>query len=187
MAGFDDLVRTAAERDALERLRAATGERDGIMERHCLRVRHIAARLAADRHWVIDGEVLSVAAILHDVGLYPPYASRSAAYVADGAELAREILPGFGWSPGRVAVCADTIERHHELRAQLSRGPEVEAVRLADRVDVSAGLVRARLPRAWLRGLVRAVPRRGLYRELVRLLAPEFRRRPATLPRIFWR
>jgi HD superfamily phosphodiesterase len=185
MPGFDDLVSTAAEQDALARLRAGAGETDGIMERHCLRVRHIAARLAADHHWVIDGEALTVAAILHDIGLYPPYAGREAAYVGDGAVLAREILPGHGWTPARVELCADAIERHHELRAQLRRGPEVEAVRLADRVDVSGGLVRAGVSRAWLRGLARVLPRRGLYRELVRLLAPELRRRPASLWRIF--
>jgi predicted hydrolase (HD superfamily) len=187
MSGFEEIVSTAPEQDALDRLRAATGVSDGIMERHCLRVRHIAARLAADRHWVIDGEVLTVAAILHDIGLYPPYASRDEAYVADGAVLAREILPEHGWAPERVKRCADAIERHHELRAQIGRGPEVEAIRLADRCDVSGGIQRAGVSRAWLRGLVRAIPRRGLYRELVRLLAPELRRRPATLPRIFWR
>jgi HD superfamily phosphodiesterase len=184
--GFDELARSEAERLALARLREATGVTDGPMERHCLRCRQIAARLAGARGWLIDGEVLSVAAILHDIGLYPGVAS-DAAYTADGAALARAMLPELGWSAVRIELCAEAIDRHHDIRRQLSYGAEVEALRLADLVDVSGMVLRFGLDRGWLRQLVAEVPRHGLYREIGREVARAARERPLTLPQIFWR
>jgi len=186
MEGFEELASTAAARDALERLRVATGGAEGPMERHCLRVRHIAAALADRRGWVLDGEILTVAAILHDIGLYPG-ASRGGVYTADGAALARELLSAHGWSAPRTERCAEAIDRHHELRSQLAHGGEVEAVRIADLVDLGGGLLAFGLDRRWLRTLSRAVPRRGLAGELARELGRALRERPASLPQIFWR
>jgi hypothetical protein len=185
VAGFDELVSTQPEIDALNRLRGATGQVDGPMERHCLRARHIAARFAADRRWVIDGEVLTVAAILHDIGLYPSVATQRS-YTEDGAALAREMLAGYGWTPLRIELCAEAIDRHHDLRTQLVAGLEAEALRRADLIDVSGGLLRFGVARGWLRGLFTQVPRRGLYREIGREVRRALRERPGSLPRIFW-
>lgn len=186
MEEFDELAVTPAERDALRRLREATGDIDGPMERHCLRARHIASELGARRGWTIDGEVLTVAAILHDIGLYPG-ASRGGVYTADGAALAREMLPAYGWHPERIELCAVAIDHHHELRNQLRRGPEVEALRLADLVELSGGLLTFGLDRHWLYELNRSVPRRGLVGELFREVGRAIRERPLTMPQIFWR
>jgi hypothetical protein len=183
---FDELARTPAERDALARLRDATGGADGPMERHSLRTRQIAAELAGPRGWAIDSELLTVAATLHDIGLYPAV-SRGGVYTADGAALAREILPAHGWSAERVDRCADAIDRHHELRNQHARGAEVEALRLADLVELSGGLLRFGLDRHWLSSLYRAVPRKGLVGELAREVGRALRERPLTMARIFWR
>ena len=183
---FDELAISPAEREALSRLRTATGAIAGPMERHCLRCRHIAAEIAARRSWILDGEVLTVAAILHDVGLYPGVATGDA-YVADGAALARSLLAGHGWSPQRIERCAETIDRHHELRSQQRRGIEIEALRMADLVDVSGGLLRFGLDREWLRALRRSVPARGLFGELLREVGRVLRERPLSLPRIFLR
>lgn len=183
---FDELARTSAALDALQQLRAVTGGVAGPMERHCLRVRHIAAALAQRRGWAVDAELLTVAAILHDIGLYPG-ASRGGVYTADGAALAREMLPAHGWSADRIERCAAAIDRHHELRRQLRLGGEVEALRLADLVDVAGGVVAFGLDRRWLRALDRAVPRQGLLGELVREVGRVLRERPTTLPRVFWR
>jgi HD domain len=186
MESFDELTTTPAGQDALARLRQATGEREGPMERHCLRTRHIAAELSGQRGWAIDGELLTVAAILHDIGLYPGV-SRGGVYTADGAALARELLPAHGWGAERVELCADAIDRHHELRNQRARGSEVEALRLADLVELSGGLLKFGLPRSWLGSLYAAVPRRGLVGELAREVGRALRERPLTMPRIFWR
>jgi putative nucleotidyltransferase with HDIG domain len=186
MPGFAEMAVTPAVSDALGALRAATARVEGPMERHCLRVRHIAAELARHRGWAIDGEVITVAAILHDIGLYPS-ASRGGVYTEDGAELAREMLRAHSWSTERIRRCAEAIDRHHELRSQLARGGEVEALRLADLVDLSGGLLTFGLDRRWLRSLNQTVPRQGLIAELTRELGRAFRQRPLTLPRIFWR
>ena len=146
LPGFDELASTPAARDALARLRDATRTSRGPMERHCLRTRHIAARIGRERGWSIDDELLTVAAILHDIGLYPAV-SRGGVYTADGAALAIELLSTYGWSNERIARCAQAIDRHHELRSQLVHGTEVEALRLADLVDVSRGMVARGLTR----------------------------------------
>ncbi|MFX8354952.1 hypothetical protein ABTL90_19655, partial [Acinetobacter baumannii] len=62
-----------------------------------------------------------------------------------------------------------------------------EALRRADLVDVSGGLVRYGIDRGWLRRLNAAVPRRGFGAELAREVGRMVRERPATLVRIFWR
>ena len=186
MDGFESLVESEAEQDALDRLRSATGVRNGPMERHCLRCRRIAAELARMHGWVIDGEVLTVAAILHDIGLYAAV-STGGVYTREGADLARAMLPRYGWTEARIERCAEAIDRHHELRSQLARGPEVEALRRADLVDVSGGLIRFGVNRTWLRRLGGEVPRRGFARELAREVGRALRERPLTLPRIFLR
>jgi HD domain-containing protein len=183
---FDALAGTPATREALERLRAATLTSNGPMERHCLRCRHIAAEIGRRRGWAIDGELLTVAAILHDIGLYPA-ASRGGVYTADGAALAREILAQAGWEAARIERCAVAIDCHHDVRPQLSKGAEVEALRLADRVEITGGLLTAGLDRRWLAALARAVPRRGLVGELVREIGRALRERPTTMARIFLR
>ena len=142
MDGFEQLAMSSAESEALERLRGATGGADGPMERHCLRCRQIGAELARRRGWVIDGEVLTVAAILHDIGIYPSV-THGGVYTAEGAELARELLPRHGWSAERVELCAQAIDRHHDVRRQRARGAEVETLRLADLVELSGGLTAA--------------------------------------------
>lgn len=186
METFDELAQTPAAQEALRRLRDATGQTSGPMERHCLRTRHIAAEIARRRGWPIDEELLTVAAILHDIGLYPAV-SRGGVYTADGAELARELLAAHDWSPERIERCAEAIDRHHELRNQRARGGEVEGLRLADLVELSGGALRFGLERSWLRVLNGAVPRAGLLGELAREVGRALRERPLTMPRIFLR
>ena len=186
VAGFDQLITTPAAHDALNVLRSATGQEDGPMERHCVRVHHIALKLGERRRWALDREVVLVAAILHDVGLYPG-ASRGGVYTADGARLARELLHRHGWSADRVDQCAQAIDCHHDVRRPLRRGAAVEALRLADLIDLGGGVITCGLDRRWLRGLARAVPRQGLARELAREVGRALRHRPLTLPAIFRR
>jgi hypothetical protein len=60
-------------------------------------------KLARRRGWVIDGEVLTVAALLHDVGLYPSV-SRGGVYTADGAAAAHATADLPAALSGGVAV-----------------------------------------------------------------------------------
>jgi HD domain len=182
----EDLVRTDAELAALEKLREITGESDGPMEGHGLRVFLIADRLATARDATVDREVLLIAGLLHDIGLYDK-ASHGGVYVVEGAELTADLLRPQGWDEGRIRLCFDAIERHHELRAQWERGAEVELIRRADLVDLSSGLVRFGLSREWLHDLFKSVPRDGTYGTIGREVGKLLIHRPLTFPRIFRR
>ncbi|MCB0866792.1 MAG: HD domain-containing protein [Solirubrobacterales bacterium] len=187
MAVADELAGTEDEREALARVREATGESDGPMERHGVRCFLIAERLAADRGREIDREVLLIASLLHDLGLYEEVAEGDA-YVTDGRHYAERMLSDRpGWDGERLRLLGDAIERHHELRSQWDAGAEVELLRLADRVELAGGLIRCGIPREWLRDLGERVPRDGTYGEIARMVAHALRERPLTMAKIFVR
>jgi hypothetical protein len=186
MTSAEDLARTDSETAALAALRDAAGETGGPMERHGLRVFLIADRLATARGLTVDREVLLIAGLLHDVGLYDA-ASHGGVYVKEGAEFTAELLRRQGWDEERIRLCFDAIERHHELRSQWDRGDEVELIRRADLVDISDGLVRFGLSREWVRDLFKSVSREGTYRTIGYEVARVLRHRPLTFPQIFRR
>ena len=180
----DRLATTGAERRALAELREASGEVDGVMERHCARCFLLSERLAAKRGAELDREVALSAAFLHDIGLYPSV-SDGGVYTQEGAELARRVTLELGWDERRAQLCADACAHHHSLRDQSQLGVEVETLRLADRIEVSGGLFRSGLDRAELREVNAAAPRDGFYAGLIRVVWPLLRTRPGTLPKVF--
>src|SRR3954452_2498252 len=178
----DDLVGTAVERASLAEVRRLTGETDGPMERHGVRVFIAAEELARRRGTAIDREVMLVASFLHDLGLYVDRGDEP--YVTPSRVLAAPLTGG--WAPARARRCADAIEHHHQMSSQWHRGAEVELLRRADQVEVTAPALTAGLPRAWLRALRRAVPPVGLHRQIAVLLVRHARERGlASLLRIF--
>lgn len=179
----DDIVSTAAEKASLNAIREATRTADGPMERHSLRVFVIAERLAAHHDRRVDREVLLTASLLHEIGAYP-LASTGDVYTTDGRRFAEQLLERFSWPEIRVRACGDAIENHHRTSPVWELGPETELVRRADLVDVTAGWVALGLSRGWIRGLFTAVPRDGIYGELVRVVGGFIRERPETIPRI---
>lgn len=183
----EDLVRSEAEVAALTALREVTGEAGGPMERHGMRCFLISERQAADRDLMVDHEILLVAGLLHDIGLYDG-ASEGGVYVTDGRNFAERLLAGRpGWDERRTLLCLEAIERHHEVRPQWDAGAEVELIRRADMVELSSGLINFGVSRGWIRGLWRAVPRDGLYGEVGKMVAKAARERPASLPKILIR
>ncbi len=156
------------------------------MERHGMRVYEITCELGRRRGTPIDRELLLCVAWLHDAGLYPGAASHES-YVLDGRRLLERVVGPFEWQPARVTLAGDAVERHHELRPQWDRGDEVELIRRADLVDVSGGLIRFGIDRAWLKALADRVPRKGLAREIARLVGGALKTRPLTMLAIFLR
>jgi hypothetical protein len=179
----DDVVSTDAERASLSAIREATRTADGPMERHSLRVFVIAERMADVFDRRVDREVLLCASLLHEIGAYP-LAGTGDVYTTDGRRYAERLLEPFGWPELRIRACGDAIENHHRTSPVWELGPETELVRRADLVDVTAGLVALGLSRGWVRGLFTAVPRDGIYGELVRVITGFIRDRPETIPRI---
>ena len=180
----EDKIESDAGQKALSALREMAGEDESPMERHCLRVYLIVERMAQKKGHSLDRDALMVASLLHDCGLYEE-ASDGGVYVTEGAEYSDRLLEPFDWSPERVRLAHDMIERHHRLTAQWKRGAEVELVRQADLVEVTSGLVSHGLDRRWLRELDRDVSRDGLYTGIAKLVGGVVRHRPATLPGVF--
>lgn len=177
----DRLCGTPAERAALERVRTASND---VFERHSLRVFLIAEELGARDGVDFDREVLLVAALLHDIGLYRRPQPGST-YVVEGRIDGDEIGREQDWAQERIALLCDAIERHHEVRAQWDRGTEVELIRRADFADaVPLGWRRFGLEAGWIGALHARVPKRGMYPAIVALLKSQ---PPASLLRIFVR
>ncbi len=184
MSAADSLVSTPAEMRSLSALRDASGESDGVMERHCLRCFELSIRIAAKRGAEVDREVLLCAAILHDIGLYESVSS-GGVYTDEGAEVARRIGAEAGWDAERGELCAEACARHHSITAKWDLGAEVEALRLADRIEVSGGLLRGGLSRAEVAEAFTLYPRDGFYRGLLHLVGPTLRKRPLSTTKIF--
>lgn len=176
----EQLNQTPAAQACLEALRTTTGERHGPMERHGLRCWLIAERLAVPRP--VDSEVLLCAAWLHDAGLWRKSGDP---YVTEAARMVEETLAPFDWPVERVQRCMDACEQHHAPTSREHMGIEVELMRKADLVEVSCGAIAFGVPRSWLRGLFRAVPRSGFYPMITAAVADEIRRRPGSLLQVF--
>ena len=177
-ATADTLVETDLERRFLEELRGATGEVDGPMERHCVRCFLFAELLAARRGVRIDRELALCAALVHDIGLYPSV-SHGGVYTDEGGELAERIFIEAGESARRAELIRDACAQHHALRDQSDRGAEVELMRLADRIELSSGLLRAGLDRGQVRDVFARVSRRGTYGVIAGLVGHALHRAPA--------
>jgi hypothetical protein len=180
----DSLATTDAADQALRALREASGETDGVMERHCVRCFLLCEKLAELEGLELDREVALCAAFLHDIGVYDSV-THGGVYTEEGAEVARELALDAGWDERRAALCADACAYHHSVRSKREYGFEAEAMRLADRIEVSGGLFRSGLTREEIREVNAAAPRDGFYRGLWHVVWPVVRSRPLTLPSVF--
>lgn len=180
----DELAQTPLEHRCLAELRAASGEADGPMERHCVRCFMFTELLAERRGVQLDREVVLCASFIHDAGLYDRI-SRGGVYTDDGGAFAERLFLDGGASPERARLVRDACAYHHAVRDQSARGIEVELLRLADRLEVSGGLLRAGLSRGEVTAVFEQVSRKGFYAGVAALLGHALRQRPLTLPRIF--
>jgi HD domain-containing protein len=180
----DTLVETPLEQRFLAELREASGEVDGPMERHGVRCFLLIELLAQRRGVEIDREAALCAALIHDAGLYDSI-STGGVYTDDGGAYAARLFVEAGESEQRARLVDDACSYHHALRDQSARGVEVELMRLADRIEVSGGLLRAGLTRHQVGEVFESVSRAGFYRGVAGLLRHALRERPLTVPRIF--
>jgi uncharacterized protein len=80
---------------------------------HCLRVYALAEELAASEGVSYDVEILRVAALLHDVGLYKAYALREPPdHAKRSAVVAGRILQDWDFPPQASQAVIEAIEHH---------------------------------------------------------------------------
>jgi uncharacterized protein len=116
---------------------------------HCLRVKRLALRIAADSLQSESAAVLIATAYLHDVGRKREWQGEGD-HVEIGMAAAQEILPGIGFPPDKVEAVVDCIRHHEEYRWAQSRegerlSPEVLVFQDADRLDAIGAVGLARM------------------------------------------
>lgn len=127
---------------------------------------------------------LAVAAVFHDLGIWT---AGTFDYLPPSIDLAAAHLVATGhaaWVPELTA----TIDAHHKLAPWRGR-PDwlVESFRRADWIDVTFGLRRFGIDRAFLAALYARWPDAGFHWRLVQLTAGRWRRHPfSPLPMLRW-
>jgi uncharacterized protein len=99
---------------------------------HCLRVHALAEQLARSERLPYDREILRIAALLHDVGLYKAYAFREAPdHARRSADVAERVLRDGDFPPQATRVVIEAILSHPPGAPQ---GTSTESALLKDAV-----------------------------------------------------
>lgn len=149
---------------------------------HVYRVANLCLAFIRDRP--VELEKIAVAAVFHDLGIWT---NRTFDYIAPSVAIAREHLSNRGladWIPEIEAMIAD----HHKVTASHSNSESlVESFRRADWIDVTLGLRRFGLSRAFIRTVATTWPDAGFHRRLVQLTIDRWSHHPfSPLPMVKW-
>ena len=167
--------------DAILQLHAAAIGPDAIGYRH-------HAYRVANFCWYLhpgsddEREKLCIAVAFHDLGIWT---AGTFDYLPPSIILADAYLHAHDRTHWRGEITA-MIDLHHKLtRASVS--PLVEAFRRADWIDVSGGMLRYGVPRAFIRDVQARFPDAGFHRRLLALGLHRLRHHPwAPLPMMRW-
>jgi len=85
----------------------------------------------------LDRELLAVAMLLHDVGMYPRAIAEDTAneFTVRGAHIARRVASTAGWTPGRIEYLVQVVTINANGAVPRRWGPEAYFGRLAPIVD----------------------------------------------------
>lgn len=106
---------------------------------HSQRAYSWAAAYAAKADVAHDGELLYVAALLHDLALTAPFDSHTAPFEEAGGHLAWVFAAGAGWGRVRRDRLAEVIVRHMRDDVAAEDDPESHLLQVAVTADVSGG------------------------------------------------
>jgi hypothetical protein len=160
----------------------ALGDDYTAYRNHTYRVANACVALSPEGPDVV--EKIAIAAALHDIGIWTngtfDYLEPSTAHAVAHLERTGRA----DWVPEVSAM----IREHHKLTVSRHRGRWlVEPFRRADWIDVSYGLCRFGLSRAFVRELYRRWPDAGFHRRLVQLSLGRARTNPLSpLPMFKW-
>jgi len=136
---------------------------------HCYRVYNLALKLAGRDVTSEEKEILAIALGFHDLSLF---ADGSLDYLEPSASLAEKWMKKHGKAGEDVDHVKAIIMNHHKFMAYEGKYQDlVEAVRKADMIDVSMGLVTYNLDRSTVKALRNPIPTDGFHWFLVQTLA----------------
>jgi hypothetical protein len=141
----------------LQRYKGALGGDYGAYRNHVYRglTYHQALLGAPLPDWA------ALAWAVHDLGIWT---AGTFDYLGPSADLASTLANEFGIT--ELGHARTMIAEHHKLRAV--GDPMSEAFRVADRIDVSRGVLIGSLPRSFVKGVVTELPYRGFHAFLAR-------------------
>ena len=177
--GIDELPQTAAVELAVSELeRYAEGETE--LRNHSFRTFHFAELLAQQSSVALDREVLAVATVLHDVGLYPKAVTEvdGMDFTVRGARIARRVTEKAGWSRDRSDLAAQAITINANGRVSTHWGAEAYFARLAPLVDAMGQCWKVSPDDA--RTIFSAWPEHDLDQVILRAVADEAARHPGS-------
>ncbi len=131
---------------------------------HTYRVANLCVLLSPDAPERL--EKIAIAAAFHDMGIWT---DGTFDYLEPSIRLAREHLVRLSRTEWTSEITAMILEHHKISRCPGDSSSLVEAFRRADWVDVSRGLVRFGVPRAYLTAMYSRWPSAGFHKRLVQL------------------
>jgi hypothetical protein len=167
---------TVATRTALEVVRRYSAP---ALVNHAVRSYLWAAAYGLDRGIAFDPELLTVAALLHDLGLEEPFDSHRLPFEEAGGQVAWIFAAGANWPERRRRRLAGIIVRHMWAEVDPAEDPEGHLLGRATGLDISGA--RAQLWSEQLRAeVVAAVPRLDLAERFARCFADQAERKPGS-------
>ncbi|WP_306750386.1 HD domain-containing protein [Saccharothrix yanglingensis] len=144
---------------------------------HSLRTYSWACAHAAREDVAHDGELLYVAALLHDLGLTAPFDSHTLSFEEAGARVARVFAAGAGWGPARRDRLAEVIVLHLRDDVPADDDPEAHLLQVAVGVDVSGRGVDL-FPPGFRAELLDRYPRLGFAEAFLERMRDQAERKP---------
>jgi hypothetical protein len=103
---------------------------------HSRRVFLLGSLRAADLGLTPDPELLYVASMMHDTGLFTPFQGAEQRFEVDGADHARELLLQHGYSSADADVVWSAIALHTTPGIPGRMGPEIAVTHIGALIDV---------------------------------------------------
>jgi cyanamide hydratase family protein with HD domain len=167
---------TPAARAALEF--ATVSQSESILN-HCVRSWLWAVGFAAAESRDYDGELLYVAALLHDIGLTEAFDNHTLAFEDAGGHAADALTAGAGWPAERRVRVREVIQRHNWPSVDPAMDVEGYLLEIATALDIAGARADA-LPLAFEEEVLAAHPRLDLAAEFGASVADQAQRKPAT-------
>lgn len=144
---------------------------------HSLRAYTWAAAYAAKVDIAHDGELLYVAALLHDLALTPPFDSHDLPFEEAGGHLAWVFAAGAGWGRVRRNRLSEIIVLHMRDDVPADEDPESHLLQVAVSADVSGSTLGEFSPR-FRAEVVERYPRLGMAEAFLARFTDQAERKP---------